>query len=140
NAGDRFEVLRFATDLEPLFRGMTPVDDASRRKARDFITRLKPLGGTAIHDSLQAALKLRSDAGERPFIVIFLTDGLPTVGETNIDRIVTTATGGAQANTRIFCFGIGTDVNTHLLDRITEATRAVSQYVLPNEDLEVKLS
>lgn len=140
NAGDRFEVLRFATDLEPLFQDLVTVDDASRRKARDFITRLKPLGGTAIHDSLQAALKLRSDAGERPFIVIFLTDGLPTVGETNIDRIVTTATGGAQANTRIFCFGIGTDVNTHLLDRITEATRAASQYVLPNEDLEVKLS
>lgn len=140
NAQDRFEVLRFATDLEPLFQTLTPVDDASRQQARDFITRLKPLGGTAINDSLQAALKLRPAAGERPFIVIFLTDGLPTVGETNIDRIVATTTGDTQTNTRIFCFGIGTDVNTHLLDRITEATRAASQYVLPNEDLEVKLS
>jgi len=45
-----------------------------------------------------------------------------------------------QGQTRIFCFGIGTDVNTHLLDRITEETRAVSQYVLPEEDLEVKVS
>ena len=45
-----------------------------------------------------------------------------------------------DGRTRIFCFGIGTDVNTHLLDRITEDTRAVSQYVLPDEDLEVKVS
>jgi Ca-activated chloride channel family protein len=40
----------------------------------------------------------------------------------------------------VFCFGIGTDVNTHLLDKITEETRAASQYVLPEEDTEVKVS
>jgi Ca-activated chloride channel family protein len=45
-----------------------------------------------------------------------------------------------DGHTRIFCFGIGTDVNTHLLDKITEETRAFSQYVLPEEDLEVKVS
>ncbi|MDG1833627.1 MAG: hypothetical protein P8J63_10410, partial [Verrucomicrobiota bacterium] len=41
---------------------------------------------------------------------------------------------------RVFCFGIGNDVNTHLLDKITESTRAFSQYVLPSEDIEVKVS
>jgi Ca-activated chloride channel family protein len=41
---------------------------------------------------------------------------------------------------RIFCFGIGTDINTHLLDKITEKTHAASQYVLPSEDIEVKVS
>jgi Ca-activated chloride channel family protein len=40
----------------------------------------------------------------------------------------------------VFSFGIGTDVNTHLLDRVASQTKAVSQYVLPEEDLEVKLS
>src|SRR4029077_9803122 len=45
-----------------------------------------------------------------------------------------------EGSTRIFCFGIGTDVNTHLLDSIAEQTRAFAQYVLPEEDLEVKVS
>ena len=36
--------------------------------------------------------------------------------------------------------GVGTDLNTHLLDRIVEATRAAGQYGLPGEDLELKLS
>jgi Ca-activated chloride channel family protein len=40
----------------------------------------------------------------------------------------------------VFSFGIGDDVNTHLLDRIAAETRAVSQYVGPKEDLELKLS
>ncbi len=140
NEGDRFELLRFSTDTEPLFQELAAANDLNRKRAREFIARLKPLGGTAINDSLQASLKLRPKSGDRPFIVIFLTDGLPTVGETQIDRIVTNVTGGENSNTRIFCFGIGNDVNTHLLDRITEATRAASQYVLPSEDLEVKLS
>ena len=47
---------------------------------------------------------------------------------------------GAAANVRIFTFGIGTDVNAHLLDRIASETRAASQYVLPKEDIEVKVS
>jgi Ca-activated chloride channel family protein len=74
-------------------------------------------------------------------MVVFLTDGLPTVGTTNGDEIVAKAVRamGEQA-VRVFSFGIGTDVNTHLLDRLSEKTRAASCYVLPGEDLELSLS
>ena len=72
-------------------------------------------------------------------MVIFLTDGLPTVGETGEEALVgQVRKTGSPA--RVFCFGIGTDVNTHLLDRISEQTRGASQYVLPTEDIEVKVS
>jgi Ca-activated chloride channel homolog len=72
--------------------------------------------------------------------VIFLTDGRPTIGTTEEDAIVANVKKENDSRTRVFCFGIGTDVNTHLLDRVTEETRAASQYVLPEEDLEVKVS
>jgi Ca-activated chloride channel family protein len=78
-------------------------------------------------------------AASRPYIVIFLTDGLPTIGETREEPIVDSVR-AASNSTRIFTFGIGTDVNTHLLDRIASATRAASQYVLPEEDIEMKVS
>jgi Ca-activated chloride channel family protein len=45
-----------------------------------------------------------------------------------------------DSHTRVFCFGIGNDINSHLLDRITETTHGFSQYVLPEEDIEVKVS
>jgi Ca-activated chloride channel family protein len=73
-------------------------------------------------------------------VIVFLTDGKPTIGETDEDRIVAKILGEQGSTTRIFCFGIGTDINTHLLDKITERTRAASQFVLPEEDLEVKVS
>jgi Ca-activated chloride channel family protein len=98
------------------------------------------MGGTAIDDALRKALAARPSKLDRPYVVIFLTDGMPTVGLTDENQIVDSVTKSNQANTRIFCFGIGTDVNTHLLDKITEETKAFSQYVLPEEDIEVKVS
>ncbi|MSR66829.1 MAG: VWA domain-containing protein [Pedosphaera sp.] len=139
NENDRFEVIRFATEAEALFGSLTDAKKANRDKARDHAKELKPIGGTAIDDALRKALGYRPAAGDRPFVVIFLTDGRPTVGETNEDKIHANIKNLA-ANTRVFCFGIGTDVNSHLLDKIAETTRAFTQYVLAEEDIEVKVS
>ncbi|MDQ3621778.1 MAG: VIT and VWA domain-containing protein [Verrucomicrobiota bacterium] len=146
NDNDRFEIVRFSTEAELLFEKLQEASRAQRDRALDFIKNLRPIGGTAIADALGRAVKLRPAGGQRPFVVVFLTDGQPTVGETNEDKIAASVapparegeTGGAPA--RIFCFGIGTDINTHLLDKVTERTGAASQYVLPEEDLEVKVS
>jgi Ca-activated chloride channel family protein len=139
NPGDRFEVIRFSTEAEPLFNELKPAEKANVDKAQAFVQSLKPIGGTAIEDALKKALSLRG-ASDRPYVVIFLTDGQPTIGETSEDKLVESVTKANVANTRVFSFGIGTDVNTHLLDRVASQTKAVSQYVLPEEDLEVKLS
>jgi Ca-activated chloride channel family protein len=140
NDGDRFEIIRFSTEVEPLFDQLVPASEPNRARAENFIQDLKPMGATAIDDALQKALALRPTRGDRPFVVIFLTDGRPTIGTTDEDQIVADVKKASAGLTRVFCFGIGTDVNTHLLDRIAEDTRAVSQYVLPDEDLEVKVS
>jgi Ca-activated chloride channel family protein len=145
NPHDRFEIIRFSTEAETLFGTLHSADDSNVEKARQFVSRLKPIGGTAIDDALKKALELQridphlGDISDRPYVIIFLTDGQPTIGTTNEDRIV------ARVNkpdlpVRVFPFGIGTDVNTTLLDRISNETRAFSQYVLPEEDIEIKVS
>ncbi|MDW8310521.1 MAG: VWA domain-containing protein, partial [Verrucomicrobiales bacterium] len=146
NPQDRFEILRFATDVEPLFGRLADASRANRDRATEFVQHLQALGGTAINDALLRALALRpaappaNPADQRPFLIIFLTDGRPTIGVTDENTILANLQQANPARTRVFCFGIGTDVNTHLLDKITDQTRAASQYVLPDEDLEVKLS
>jgi len=142
NDKDRFQVIRFSTEVESFFDALVPATKQNRDKALDFARNLRPMGGTAIDDALKQALKLRTDGEDkaRPFFVIFLTDGRPTVGTTGEDEIVANVKKLNESRHRVFCVGIGTDVNTHLLDKITEETRAFSQYVLPEEDLEVKLS
>jgi Ca-activated chloride channel homolog len=140
NDNDRFEIVRFSTEVEPLFDKLVAANDANRDQANNFIKGLRPIGGTDIDDALQKALSLRPADSKRPFAVIFLTDGMPTVGATDEGQIVADTKKAGGGHTRVFCFGIGGDVNTHLLDKITEETRAFSQYVLPEEDIEVKVS
>jgi small GTP-binding protein len=123
-----------------LFNKLVQASKENRAKAESFIEDLKPIGGTAIDDALRKALAVTAEKRDRPCVIIFLTDGLPTVGVTSEDQIVANVKKGTAGNSRIFCFGIGSDVNTHLLDRITEETKAFSQYVLPEEDLEIKVS
>jgi Ca-activated chloride channel homolog len=140
NKEDRFDVLRFATEVEPLFDKLTDANSDNTTRARKWIAELKPIGGTAINDALTKAVANRPDKTDRPYVVVFLTDGRATVGVTDENLIRANVTKTNKDNTRIFCFGIGTDVNTHMLDSIAEDTRAFSQYVLPEEDIEVKVS
>ena len=136
NDGDHFDVIRFSSESEALFGKLTESTPDSRKRAQEFIGRLRAAGGTAIHDALRTALAARPDAkAGRPFIVVFLTDGLANIGPSrNEDILALVKTGaGAPANARVFTFGIGNDVNTHLLDLLAEQTRAASQYVLPEE-------
>lgn len=139
NDGDRFELIRFSTETEPLFDKLVEANEKNRRRAEEFIKDLHPIGGTAIEEALLKALSSKPANSDRPYVVIFLTDGQPTIGNTKEEDIVA-AVSKRSGNTRVFSFGIGTDVNTHLLDKITESTRALSQYVLPEEDIEVKVS
>jgi len=140
NADDRFEIIRFSTEPEQLFGKLTLASEDSVAEAQKFVKTLKPAGGTAIFDALHQAMALRPGKSDRPYVVVFITDGMPTVGETRDDAIVAETDKAADQGTRVFCFGLGTDVNAHLLDRIAEHTRAISDYILPNEDLEIAVS
>jgi len=144
NDKDRFQIVRFSTEAQPLFDKLQPNNDDTRRQARDFLDQLKPNGGTAIEEALLTAVDpARRPEGDsdRPYMAIFLTDGLPTVGTRDEDQITTAVKKKAGDNApRVFCFGVGSDVNTHLLDAIADQSRAYSTYVLPDEELELKLS
>src|SRR3982751_6767162 len=74
NADDRFEIVRFSTEAEPLFHELVLANSDHRKRANGFIDDFKPIGGTAIADALQSALKMRPEKSDRPFVVIFLTD------------------------------------------------------------------
>lgn len=143
NRGDRFELVRFSTEAEPLFGKLIENDEQARGKAEDFVKELKPMGGTAIEEALIKALEPAKSGADkdRPYFIVFLTDGRPTIGNTDEDLIIKqVAKTLGDRPVRVFCFGIGADINTHLLDKLAEKTRGVSQYVLPTEDIEVKVS
>lgn len=147
NADDRFDVIRFSTEADALFGRLESADAENVRRAREYVDGLRAIGGTNAEEALTLALKSnRGDSAQgdfqsrRPKVVIFITDGKPTVGETDEDRLVKRVRDANVEHLRIFTFGVGDDLNTHFLDKLTEATRAARTYVSEKEDLEVPVS
>jgi Ca-activated chloride channel family protein len=138
--GDRFALIAFATTVNRYRDGLVPVGPEYLAEAKKWVDRLEPTGGTAIDDALKAALELRPATEGRTFTVVFFTDGKPTIGETNADKILANVVQRNTANTRIFTFGVGHDLNATLLDQVAERSRALSTYVRPDEDLEAKVA
>lgn len=136
NDEDRFNVIAFSTGTRAYNRELVSADE--RGEARDFVARLEAAGSTDINRALLEALEMVDP--ERPAILIFLTDGLPTMGETDVTRIIDNAGDAAPDNVRIFPFGVGYDVNTVLLDTIAQNHRGASGYVRPEEAIDEKVS
>jgi Ca-activated chloride channel family protein len=136
---DRFNVISFAGEERLMEKNLINANDDGRAEGVKFVSALKPNGGTNINDSLRAALR-QFEKGDRPRMVVFMTDGLPTVGETNVNHIVENVRDERVDGVRLFTFGVGYDVNTALLDRLASDNGGVADYVEPKENLEVKVS
>jgi len=136
---DRFNVISFAGEERVMETRMIGADDQGRKRGEAFAQSLRPVGGTNINQAVLAAMK-QFESSNRPKILIFMTDGLPTVGETNATRIVDNARAARVPGLRLFTFGVGYDVNTTLLDKLAAENGGVADYVEPKEDLEVKVS
>ena len=138
---DRFNVISFAGEEHLMESGLIAADEKGRQRGAAFIKSLKPVGGTNINQSLLASLRQFSDANrDRPKILVFMTDGLPTVDETKVENIIDNVRKASKPGVRLFTFGVGYDVNTTLLDKLAAENGGVADYVEPKEDLEVKVS
>lgn len=136
--GDRFRLIAFSSAVRAHSRDWSPASHAGLERAREWIDDLVADGGTNIGGALREAFRLDSPRERLP-VVIFLTDGLPSVGEESPERLVDIAN-ARSGRARVFAFGVGHDVNTRLLDRLGEVGRGDTDYVQPGENVERAIS
>jgi Ca-activated chloride channel family protein len=136
--GEAFNVCIYNNTVEWFSRKPVPKTKENEDAARKYIEGITATGGTNIYDALQQALAQEPTEDTLP-IVLFLTDGLPTVGYTSEVAIRELVEKSNPHKRRVFTFGVGVDVNAPLLDKIAALSRAKAEYVLPKEDVEVKV-
>src|SRR6266545_1828295 len=132
--GDRFRLVAFSGGVRRYAEGWTGVTTATRRDAESWIRSLDAEGGTNIAGALTEAFA-QTPADQSLGVVVFLTDGQASTGETDPEKIAASAEQG-RGKFRVFSFGIGDDVNTFLLDRLTERARGTTEYIRPGENIE----
>jgi Ca-activated chloride channel homolog len=136
NPGDRFNIVSFSTAVRNFAPGLVPADDAGDYRA--FINSLEAMGGTNISGALLEAVGQIDD--DRPATIIFLTDGLATEGITRTDLLLDTIRQQTPSHVRIFAFGVGHNVDTFLLDSLTQNHGGTSTYVRPGEPIDEAVS
>jgi Ca-activated chloride channel family protein len=134
---DRFRLVAFSTGVRNFRDGWSPATPEAVRDARSFVDALDADGGTNIAGALDAVLGTAVPEGRLP-LVLFLTDGIPSVGEARPDQIAANAAAHVGRN-RVFTVGLGPDVNTYLLDRLATEGHGAAEYVAPDADVEVAL-
>jgi Ca-activated chloride channel family protein len=142
---DRYTIVSFNSEINKLSNELISVSSANISKALEYVDNLYADGSTDINGALLEGLSIFS--GSAPSgsarIVVFLTDGLPTKGVMDEDQIATNvknANVALEKEASIYVFGVGYDVNTHLLDKISGRNHGFSIYVEPGESLEKALT
>ena len=136
NSSDRFNVIAFSTGFERFASEMRSSEEKS--EPIDWLSRQTAAGSTDINRALLEAASMADT--ERPTYLIFLTDGLPTEGVIDSQQILNNLEISVPRKLRIFSFGVGYDVDTYLLDSISQSHHGASSYVLPDEPLDEHLS
>jgi Ca-activated chloride channel family protein len=138
--GDAFNIVDFSTEARQFHEELVKVTDETLGFAAEYIGKMRARGGTAIDEALKMAQALQNPSDKRPFLVVFMTDGRPTWGVRDPNEILKLFKGRKKGNVRLFGLGIGDDVDTLFLDRLALQNGGAREYVVPGEDLEVKVS
>jgi len=139
NADDRFGLVIFNSDIEIFRPALSPAKPEARQKAIEFFEKLPATGGTFIDGALGTSLEMFENS-HRPKYLVFLTDGLPTVGTRKAQEILRHATEKNHHGARVFAWGVGYDLNAALLNDLADQGRGVASYVEPGQDIEVEVS
>ena len=138
---DRFGLVTFNTDAESFKSELVAATPENKAAAEKFIDELDPMGGTNIAEAISTASSLLAGpAAGRPSYLLLMTDGEPTVGEKDPDKLEALTRSRSDRDVRVFDFGIGYDINTRLLTRLAEKHHGTAQFVEPDENLETAIS
>ncbi len=135
NREDRFGIVAFSDSMNPFKPALLPATEANVREGITFANGLRAGGGTNISGALLSGLKML-EGGDRPRVLVFMTDGLPSVGVTSVHDISRQVREKNQGAARLFTFGVGQDVNRAFLEQLGADNRGANGFVDGGQSIE----
>ncbi|MBQ6616290.1 MAG: VWA domain-containing protein [Thermoguttaceae bacterium] len=139
--GDSFNILIYNTHVRLYKDSMQVASEETRNEALVFIEGIYAGGGTDINSAMTMSIEqLKKASADNPNYILFLTDGCPTVGETDDAQIALNAKKANDCKARVFSFGVGYDLNSRLMDKLVRDSSGQSEFVRENENIEDRVS
>ncbi len=126
---DRFEVMTFNLQPYLAFNQLQPATAANKQRALEYLSRQEARGGTVLQPAMATAYKYAS--ADRPLNVVILSDGLTEQQER---QVLLQQIQSRPGNTRVFCIGVGNDVNRPLLEQLAEDSGGLSAFMSSSDN------
>jgi Ca-activated chloride channel family protein len=130
-ADDRFELIAFNVAPQPLFKELRAVNQASQAQAAEFLKTQQARGGTVLRPAISAAYRYGNP--DRPLNVVILSDGLTEPGD---ERELLNLIQSRPSHSRVFCIGVGNDVNRPLLSQLAEQAGGLAAFLSREDNFE----
>ncbi len=131
---DRFQIIGFSDKIQRCFdEAWQPLTTTTRQQALEFIDSLRAVGNTDVYGSLASAAALPRDP-DRPFLIVLITDGRPTIGVTGSPDIIDRFSAESAGRLSVFSVGAGRRANRFLLDLLSYRNRGDS-LVVPDDSM-----
>jgi hypothetical protein len=126
--GDRFNVMAYRDRPTLCFPDWTEAKPEALVQARGFVMAMQSTGETDIYGSIRQVLALPRDP-LRPLLVLLVSDGVATMGETDSARIISGFSAENQGNVSLFGLGTYPGANRYLLDLLGYRNRGDARVV-----------
>jgi Ca-activated chloride channel family protein len=128
-AEDRFEVMTFNIKPNLAFGQLQPATAENKERATAYLAKQEARGGTVLRPAISTAYKYASN--DQPLNVVILSDGLTEQQERQtLLQLIQSRPG----NTRVFCVGVGNDVNRPLLEQLAEDSGGLAAFISASDD------
>uniref|UniRef100_A0A8C9THW5 Inter-alpha-trypsin inhibitor heavy chain 2 n=1 Tax=Scleropages formosus TaxID=113540 RepID=A0A8C9THW5_SCLFO len=143
---DHFSIIDFNHHVRCWSEDLVHGSSTQVADAKKYIQSIKPSGGTNINEALMRAIHMLNKAANQGFIdqrsvsmIIFVSDGDPTIGEIKLSAIQKNVKRYIREEFSLFSLGIGFDVDFDFLERISMENRGIAQRIYARHDTSEQL-
>lgn len=130
---DRFEVMAFDVQPSLAFESLRSADEAAKAEASTFLKSQRARGGTILAPALTTAYRYADAGKDRPLNVVVLSDGMTEQRErTELLQQIR----NRPANTRVFCIGVGNEVDRPLLEELAKDSGGLAAFISRGDHFE----
>uniref|UniRef100_A0A6Q2YD80 Inter-alpha-trypsin inhibitor heavy chain H3 n=1 Tax=Esox lucius TaxID=8010 RepID=A0A6Q2YD80_ESOLU len=143
---DYFGIIVFDSTILEWKDSLTKATKENVIQAKTFVSRINPSGMTNINYALMESVKMlkkerqdRKQSERSVSMIILLTDGMPNVGESSVDKIQENVRNAIRGNMSLFCLGFGDDVEYSFLDVMARQNKGLARRIYEGSDATLQL-
>ncbi|KAJ7999734.1 hypothetical protein DPEC_G00197480 [Dallia pectoralis] len=138
---DHFGLITFDSSVSPWRNELLPANQNNLEAAKSFVQRIQDRGATDINAAVLRGTEMlnRHLREGTASLLILLTDGDPTTGETNLDKIHKNIKEAIDMKFPLYCLGFGMDVNFEFLEKMALDNNGVGRRIYEDSDAALQL-